>query len=232
MAAVHPTNLLCSLSPSVAFSVPLYHHLPIYFWAEPHQTSCSLLLQSQKFTAAQLYSFVTAPLTEALSYVSDIAGANKNTTKHLTCPLTLTHTPQHSQSRQSSTEYISHLIFSFLNDFGTVESGKSLFFLFLLFCLSKSRKERAIDFRWERANEWWRRGVWDLFSHLRNPLQTGCHISSARINMSAVKVLTVMIAVILFYDLSRKICIPFTLWVSFGYKQTAMPRLFSCVLQN
>lgn len=143
MAAVHPTNLLCSLSPSVAFSVPLYHHLPIYFWAEPHQTSCSLLLQSQKFTAAQLYSFVTAPLTEALSYVSDIAGANKNTTKHLTCPLTLTHTPQHSQSRQSSTEYISHLIFSFL--FSTISEPWKVENLFFSLVLSVEEQERESD---------------------------------------------------------------------------------------
>ncbi len=93
----------------------------------------------------------------------------------------------------------SHFIFCFL--FSTIldPKWKISYFFSLLFCLSESRKERAIDFRWERANEWWRRGVWDLFSHLRNPLQTGCHISSARINMSAVKVLTVMIAVILFW---------------------------------
>lgn len=52
------------------------------------------------------------------------------------------------------------------------------------------------------------------------------------INMSVVKVLTVMIAVILFSPSSQKICISFMFWDSFGYKQTAVPRLFSCVLQN
>lgn len=222
--------LLCSLSPSFAFSVPLYHHLPICFWAEPHQTSCSLLLQSQKFTSpAQLYSFVTVPLTEALFVGSDCWSV-KNTTKHLTCPLTPTHTPIYSNTRLCQWMQ-RHLIFRFL--FSTLlESKWKISFFSLLFCLSGSRKERAIDFRWEWANEWWRRGVWDLFSHHWNPLQTDCHISSASINMSAVKVLTVMIAVILFYASSQKICIPFMLWVSFGYKQTSVPRLFSCVLQN
>lgn len=231
MAAVHPPNLLCSLSPSFAFSVPLYHHLPICFWAEPHQTSCSLLLQSQKFTSpAQLYSFVSAPLTEALFVCADCWSVQKhNQTSHLLPNHGLAHLYSQSVGAVLNAEAL-NILFSFLYAFGNEVENFSLFFF--LFCLSESRKERAIDFRWERANEWWRRGVWDLFSHHWNPLQTDCHISSASINMSAVKVLTVMIAVILFFASSQKICIPFTLWVSFGYKQTSVPRLFSCVLQN
>ncbi len=52
----------------------------------------------------------------------------------------------------------SHFIFCFL--FSTIldPKWKISYFFSLLFCLSESRKERAIDFRWERANEWWRNG--------------------------------------------------------------------------
>lgn len=142
MAAVHPTNLLCSLSPSVAFSVPLYHHLPICFWAEPHQTSCSLLLQSQKFTSpAQLYSFVTAPLTEALSNVSDSWSEQKHhQTSHLP-PDPDSHTSTFPEpSEQYWTQ--SHLIFHFL--FSTLLEPKWKIYFFSL-VLSVGEQERESD---------------------------------------------------------------------------------------
>lgn len=142
MAAVHPTNLLCSLSLSVAFSVPLYHHLPICFWAEPHQTSCSLLLQSQKFTSpAQLYSFVTAPLTEALSYVSDSWSEQKHDqTSHLP-PDPYSHTSTFPEpSEQYWTQ--SHLIFFFLFSMLLEPKWKTSFFSLVL---SVGVQERESD---------------------------------------------------------------------------------------
>lgn len=145
MAAVHPPNLLCSLSPSFAFSVPLYHHLPICFWAEPHQTSCSLLLQSQKFTSpAQLYSFVSAPLTEALFVCSDCWSVQKhNQTSHLPPNHGLTHL--YSIFPEPSAQYWiqRHLIFCFL--FSTLLETKwkiSPFFFFCFVCRRAGKRER------------------------------------------------------------------------------------------